>query len=79
MERESIRRWVECRRAGERREHQELRGRATPSAEAIRDALGLVAFAGRRLGWPLPEDAVSIREREPSYECWARLRRGRRR
>jgi len=50
-----------------------------PRENAVRDALALVALAGRCLAWPLPEDARSLAERRATCARWHRLRRGRNR
>ena len=67
---------MESRRAGQRREREELRRKLAPAEEAVQAALGLIALAGEHLGWPLPEDPVSLREEQLVYERWARLRGG---
>jgi Nucleotidyltransferase of unknown function (DUF6036) len=55
MRPEDLLRWLESRRAAERREKLETRQAGPDSAAAIRSALALAALARRLHGWPLPE------------------------
>ncbi len=69
-----IRRWVQAQRAGQLREREELRHHPPTPAEAIRDALALVALFGRLHGWPAPEDDYTRREQAARIGAWDRVR-----
>lgn len=70
---ESLRRWVEDRRAAAERERQAAREDGF-ARDPVRAALDLIAVAGRMHGWPIPEDAVRRREDELARDRWDRLR-----
>ena len=72
--RQSIRRWVEGRRAAERRERDAQTGDTPSPGESIGRALRLITFAASIHGWPLPRDPASVREDTQAYERWVRLR-----
>ena len=72
--RQSIRRWIEGRRAAERRERDAQTEDTPPPGESIARALRLIAFAASIHGWPLPRDPASAREDTEAYERWVRLR-----
>jgi hypothetical protein len=74
MDAPTLRRWLNGRRAAEARERAE-RDAAHPSpAQAWGQAMQLIAFASRRYGWPLPDDARSLDEDRLAYARWERLR-----
>ncbi len=70
---DDLRRWVANQRAAARRERQAARGDGF-ARDPIRSALDLIAVAGDRCGWPVPEDEVRRREDELARRSWARLR-----
>jgi hypothetical protein len=72
---EQLRRWVEDRRAAERREHREQVGIVPSPAQSLVAALRLIALARRRHGWPSPTDPTAVAEDERAWAAWARLRR----
>ena len=74
MDAAALRRWLAGRAAAERRERRENVHRPLSAAESLRQAFALIAFAGRRHGWPLPEDTHSRAEDERGYARWDRLR-----
>jgi hypothetical protein len=71
---DDLRRWIRSRRAAEERELCEARTPRSPDA-SLRAALGLIALAGMRHGWPLPVEPGAEAEDARAYERWARLRR----
>jgi hypothetical protein len=74
MDSSQLRRWVDDKRAVERRERDEARSQPVSCSESIARALALIALYGRLHGWPVPEDGVSRREDSAAYEHWHRLK-----
>ena len=70
---DDLRRWVENQRAAGERERRAARDGAY-ARDPVRAALDLIALAGERFGWPVPEDEIRRREDEVARERWARLR-----
>lgn len=70
---DDIRVWVANRRAGDEREREEMR--RDGNRNVIHAALGLIAVAGRLLGWPPPADPSDDREEEIARDTWVRLRK----
>ena len=75
MLREEMRRWIDSRRAAERRERLEHAVSAVDSAASFEGAVDLIRLAARLHGWPLPEDEPRRRETELARDRWMRLRR----
>jgi hypothetical protein len=73
--RTELRRWVDDRRAAERREHACALGVVPDPSRALAAALRLIAIARARHGWPLPTDPHAAAEDERAWTAWARLRR----
>jgi len=74
MRADDVRRWIAGHEAAAERDRMDARAEGPRPERAIRQALGLIAFAAQLHGWPLPDDVVSRREDERAYETWARLR-----
>lgn len=74
MSLEAARRWKANWKAVEEAQRAEIRDHAPSPSRSLADLVALVEVAIRFNGWPIADDAVSLREEASAREAWARLR-----